>query len=99
TQPVDPSLKVPALSHHHSAETKLAHQTAAVPARSERRHHDQLAVAFLPACFSERVRLSVHGRIALLHAAVVTRADQFACLVENGRTDGNAAFLQAKVRF
>ncbi len=34
----------------------------------------------------------MHGRIALLHAAIVARTDQLACLVENRSADWNAAF-------
>src|SRR5882724_11279894 len=41
----------------------------------------------------------MHGRISLLHAAIVSSADQLARLIENGSTDGNAAFFEAKARF
>jgi hypothetical protein len=99
TQPIYPTLKVPALPNYDGAKSKLTHQTAAVPTGRERRHHNQLAVAFLPACISERIRLSMYGRIALLHAAIVSSADQLARLIENGSTDGNAAFFEAKARF
>jgi hypothetical protein len=41
----------------------------------------------------------MYGRIALLHAAIVSSADQLARLIENGSTDGNAAFFEATARF
>jgi len=99
TQPIYPTLKVPAFPNYHAAKSKLAKQTTAIPTGRERRHHDQPAVAFLPACVSERVCLSMCGRIAFLHAPIVSSADQLASLIENGSTDGNAAFFEAKARF
>jgi hypothetical protein len=95
-EPVDAALEVPALANNNSAESKLAHEATAVPTGGKRSHHDQLAVAFLPACISKGVRLTVYGRITLLHAAVATRANQLSSLIKNGGTDRNAAFVEAK---
>jgi hypothetical protein len=34
----------------------------------------------------------MHRRITILHAAIVTRADELSVLAENRSTDGQAAF-------
>src|SRR5262249_33451435 len=89
-KPFHTALKIPALAHNDGAESELPHQPAAIPARRQRRHHDQLLVALLPPGVPKRVGLPMHRRIALLHAAVVSRADQLALFVENGRANWNA---------
>src|SRR5882724_2180972 len=40
TKPFDPTLKVSALTHHQRTKSKLPHQPAAIPARSEGRDHN-----------------------------------------------------------
>ena len=98
-QPINPALKVTALTDHHRAKAKLAHQPAAIPAGRERRNHNKVAITALAAGVAEGVGFTVHRGIALLHAAVVSRADELAGGIEDRGADGDAAFRQAGARF
>src|SRR5688572_5783363 len=73
-QPVDATLKRARLAHDHRADLELHDEPAAVPARRKRGDHDGVAVAALPSGLAEGVGLAVHGRVALLHAAIVAAA-------------------------
>ena len=94
-----PPWKVAAFSDDYRAETKLPDQAAAIPARRKRRDHDQIAIAALAAGVAEGIGLSVHRRIAILHAAIVARTDQLSAGVKDRRADGNATFGQAFAGF
>src|SRR5258708_32961041 len=90
-QPVDAALEGARLADDDLAEAELAHEAAAVPARRERRDHDEVAIAALAARAAEGVGLAVDGGVVLLHAAIVTAADECAVGAEDGCADGNAA--------
>src|SRR5690348_6630572 len=69
-EPSDPAREGAALAHDHHTDAKLPHQPAAVPARSERGDHHQIAIASLASGAAKGVRLPVDARVALLHAAI-----------------------------
>jgi hypothetical protein len=77
-EPFHATLKIAALPDHERTETKLPYQSAAIPARSQRRNHGQVTIAALASRIAEGVGLAMQGRIAVLHAAVVARANEFA---------------------
>src|SRR5262245_44959003 len=93
-QPVDAALEVDRLADDDGADVELPHQAAAVPARGERRDHDLVAVAALPAGVAEGVGLAVDRRVALLHAAVAAAPQDAALRVGQARPDGNAALRE-----
>src|SRR5271156_4513584 len=99
TQPLNPALKVPALADDQRTKAELPHQPAAIPARSESRNHDEIAIAALASRFAEGVGFAVQRRIAALHAAVVASANDFAVLVENSCADRDAALGEPLARF
>src|SRR5712692_7408126 len=76
-QPIDAAAEIYGLADHNGANPKLADQAAAIPAGSQRGHHDLVAVTPLPARFAKRIRLAMRRRIALLHSAVVAASQQF----------------------
>ena len=71
TEPIGPALKILALANNHSAKAKLTHKAATIPARGKRGHHNKLSVTSLPAPIAEGIGLGVHGRVAVLNAAIV----------------------------
>src|SRR5688572_1733303 len=77
SQPLNASGKILRLSHDHHADLELTDQTAAIPAGSERCYHHLVPVATLPAGFAESVRLGVHGRVIVLHPAIVSGSKKF----------------------
>src|SRR5512143_841016 len=77
-KPVDTALKVDRLANDHRTDSKLANQSAAVPARRERRHHYRVAVASLSSGFAKGVGLAVNRWIVLLYAPVVSSPKQIA---------------------
>src|SRR6266849_3747992 len=81
-QPIDAAAEIHGLADNYSGDAKLADEPAAVPAGSERGHHDFVAVAPLPAGVSKRIRFTVRGRIAFLHSAVVAFSQQFSMAFE-----------------
>src|SRR5258707_4483771 len=81
-EPVDAATKIYGLTDDYGANTKLTDQAAAIPAGSERRHHDFVAVTALPARFAKRICFTVRGGIALLHSAVVAASEQFSVAIE-----------------
>jgi hypothetical protein len=95
TKPVDAALEIAAFANDDGAEAKLAKQAAAIPARGEGGDHNEFAVTFLASGVTEGVCFAMEGWVAVLHAAIVTRADQLAIGIENGGADGDAALVQA----
>src|SRR5712692_1849003 len=81
-QPIDAAAEIYGLADHYGANAKLADQAAAIPARSQRGHHDFVAVSPLPARFAKRIRLAMRGRITLLHSAVVAASQQLSASFE-----------------
>src|SRR4051812_33386673 len=77
-QPFLAALKVDRFAQHHLGYSELAHKTAAVPARGERRDHHRLPVAALASRVPKRIGLAMDGRIVLLDAAVAAAAEQLA---------------------
>ena len=69
-QPLHATRKVPALPNYQRLNPKLPDQPAAVPARSQRRHHNLVAISPLPPRSPKRIRLAMHRRIAVLHSAI-----------------------------
>ena len=98
-QPVQPALKRPALSHNQRPKPKLSHQPAAIPARSQRRHHDQIPIRPLPPRVAKCIRLAMRRRIAILHPAIVSRAQQLPLSRKNGSANRNSAFVASFARF
>src|SRR5205085_5426054 len=94
-QPIDPALKVYRLSHDDGSDAELTDQSAAIPAGRQCRDHDFVAVAPLAAGPTERVRLSVRGRVAFLHPPVMAFAQQlaFAC---KKRSEEHTSELQSQ---
>ena len=80
-------------------ESELANEAAAIPARSKRCDHDEVTIARLAASVAESVRFAVKRRIAKLDATIAAGADEFSGGIENGSTDGNAAFGKSFARF
>jgi hypothetical protein len=91
-EPVDASLEGLAFSDDDGAEPELADKAGAVPARSERGDHDEVAVRALAAGVAEGVGLSMGGRVVVLDAAVVSRTEEGAVVAENSGSDGDASF-------
>ena len=93
-QPRHSPLKRHALADDQPPEAELAHQAGAVPARRQRRHHGAAAIAALPPRVAERVRLAMRAGIAILHPAVVARAQQPSVRVKHRRADRNSTLRQ-----
>lgn len=98
-QPIDSALKVHGLANDDRPDAKLPDQTAAIPARSQRRYHDFVAVGSLAPRAAKRVGFPVRGGIAFLHPAIVTFAQKrpFAC--KKSGADGNSSFYQSGASF
>ncbi len=75
-QPVEAASEGAAFAHDQRADAELAHQAAAIPAWSQCGDHDFVAVAALPAGAAKGVSLGVNAGVALLHAAIMTLAEQ-----------------------
>src|SRR5206468_5538635 len=93
-QPVDAAVEVDGFADDHGADVELPDQPATVPARRQRRDHDLVTVAALPAGVAEGVGFAVDGGILLLHAAVVPAAEDTTLPLGQATPDGNAAFGQ-----
>lgn len=98
-EPVDAALEGLGFADDDGADPKLANQPRAVPARCERGRHDRVAVAALAAGLAKGVRLTVDGRIALLHAAVAAAAEQIPRRVKKCGADGDAALGESETGF
>ena len=98
-QPIQTAGKGAALADDQCSDAELPHQPAAIPARSERGDHDQVAIAALAAGAAKGVGLPVHAGVALLHAPVMAAAQQLAGAFEEGRSDRNAALGASQARF
>src|SRR6266478_2321712 len=81
-QPIDAAAEIYGLADDYGADAELADEAAAIPARSQRRDHNLVAVTSLPARLSKRIRFTVRGRIAFLHSAVVAFSQQFSMAFE-----------------
>ena len=66
TKPVDTALEIHGLADDNGPDPELPNQPAAIPARSEGRDHDRVAVVSLASGFSKRISLAVDRRIVLL---------------------------------
>src|SRR5580704_2757880 len=98
-KPVDPAAKIHGFTDNHHSNSELADQSAAIPARRERRHHDLVAIAFLAPRSAKCIGLSMRRRIALLHPAVVPSAQKFPGVIEKSRADRNPALRKPVLRF
>lgn len=99
TEPVQAALEIAAFSDNYLAKTELADKAAAIPTWSKRRDHNKAAIAALAAGVAEGVRFTVHGGIAILHAAIVAGTNEFSLAVENCGADGDTALGQALAGF
>lgn len=99
SEPVDTAAKILGLADYHGADAELPDQTAAIPAGRERRDHNFVAIAFLPAGSAKGVGLAMRGRVAVLHPAIVASGKQFSVRIEEGCADRNAAFGEALASF
>jgi hypothetical protein len=93
-QPGQSTLKRAAFPNNQPPEPELTHQSRAVPARRQRRHHRHLPIAPLPSRPPERVGLAMRARIAVLHSPVVPRAQQPPIPVEYRRANRNPTLRQ-----
>ena len=59
----------------HRTDFELSHQSAAIPARRQRGHHDLIFVRALATGASERVRLSMNRRIVFLDTSIMAPAE------------------------
>src|SRR3989304_325816 len=59
-QPLDAAAEIHGFADHDGPDIELAHQAAAVPAGRERRDHDLVAVAALPAGLAEGIGFAVN---------------------------------------
>lgn len=98
-QPVQAALKRPALSHNQRPKSELPYQPAAIPAWSQRRHHNQIPIRPLPPRIAKRIRLPMRRRIAILHAAVMSRAQQLPSPRKDGRPNRDPTFVAPFARF
>lgn len=98
-EPVDAALEGLGFAHDDGANTELAYEAAAVPARSERCRHDRVAIGALPSRFTKGVGLPVGRRIILLNTPIVTAAQEISFPVEESRSDRNAALAEALTGF
>src|SRR5437773_8033866 len=90
-QPIDPAAEVHGFPHDYGANPELADQAAAIPARSQGRHHDFVPVTPLPARLSKRIRFTMRRRISFLHSSVVTSSQHFSIPLEYRRSNGDTA--------
>src|SRR4051794_6145058 len=90
-QPIHAALEGARLADHDGPDPELAHETAAVPARRERRDHHRVAVGAPAPGIAERVGLAVDGRVVVLDAAVVPAAQQRPVGMEERRADRDPA--------
>src|SRR5260370_38363945 len=90
-EPIDAAAEIHGLADHYGANAKLADQTAAIPARSERSHHNFVSVAALPARLLKRVRFAMRGRDAILHSAVVAAPQQISPAFDVRGPDGESS--------
>ena len=93
-EPVETAGEVDRLAEDHPADAELPDEAAAVPARSERRHHRLVAVTALAARLAERVDLAVDRRVVFLDAPVVPAAEQSSAPVEERGADRDAALRE-----
>src|ERR1700730_4569153 len=75
-KPVDAAAKIDRFADDHGCDSKLPDQSAAIPARRQRGHHNFVAIAALTPRFAKRIGLAVRRRIAILHPAVAPAAQQ-----------------------
>src|SRR6202795_1925779 len=90
-QPLHAAPKIAALADDQRAEAKLADQSAAIPARRKRGNHGQASIAPLASRIAEGIGLAMHGRVIVLHSAVMTRADEFARGIKDRSSNRDAS--------
>jgi len=98
-EPVDASLEGLAFADDDCLKTKLADKPGAIPAGSERGDHDEVAVGALAAGVAEGVGLTVGRGVVMLHAAIVSRAEEGSIAAEDGGSDGDASFGETGTGF
>jgi hypothetical protein len=77
-KPLDAAGKGAAFADDDFADAELPDQATAIPAWSEGRHHDDVAVASLAAGAAEGIDFGVNAGVALLDAAIVSAAEELA---------------------
>src|SRR5579859_6352898 len=98
-QPIDSALKVYGLSHYNRADSKLANQSAAVPAGGEGRDHGFVAVGSLAARSTKRVGFPMRRRIPFLHAAIVALAEERSFASKESRANGDSSLGKSCASF
>src|ERR1700722_1022748 len=95
SQPDAAALGIDGIADNHLLEAELKDEAGAIPAGCQRRDQDQIAEVRLAAGGAERVRLAVHGGVAVLHQTIAASADERAVGAKNGAADGDTAFFQS----
>ena len=90
-EPVNAALECFGFADYDCADTELTDETAAIPARGERRSHYRVAIASLPAGLAKGISLTVDRGVILLYAAIVPAAEEIPFPVEECRSDRNTA--------
>jgi hypothetical protein len=75
-------------------DVELAHQTTAIPARRQRRHHDRRPVVALASRGTEGVGLAVHRGVVVLHPPVASATEQHSVGAEEGGADRYSTLRQ-----
>src|ERR1700733_16161820 len=94
-EPVNPALRVHAITDDHLAKAELINQTAAVPARGERGDENRVVPGRTAPGSAKGVGLSVQRAVALLHQAVVPCSQQRAVNMKDRTAHGNSALSKA----
>src|SRR5208282_3791047 len=98
-EPIDPAAEIHRFAHDNGPNPKLTDQPAAIPAGRERRGHDFVAVTLLAPRFAKRIRLAMHGRVVVLHSAVVAAPQKFSLAIKQSRANRNSAFGKSGLCF
>src|SRR5271170_3251769 len=98
-QPADTSGEVSAFPDDQSADVELADQSATVPARSQSRDHNRVAIGTPPACVAEGIGLSMRGGVAMLDAAIAAGTEQPSIDMEESGADRDPALGKSDAGF
>src|SRR5580704_4509600 len=98
SQPVNAAREIHRFADDQRANTELPHQSAAIPARRQRGHHDLVTIGALPSRLAKCVGLAVYRRIVFLHSPVVPAPQQLAVMTEQCRANRNAALGESRPR-
>jgi hypothetical protein len=88
-----------AFADYERANAELPDKPTAVPAGRQSRHHHYIAIRAQSTRAPKRIRFRMRRRVTLLHASIVTGADQLAPTAEHRSADGKAAFGQTAPGF